>query len=153
MAKKIVNFNKQLRQFKKVHDRNKLICQESLGEDEREEENFVPKLPEQKDLSTLYKDFEKPKLVKSKSEQALKEFHEKHKKLVASYNHQREQMAGDKSAIIKKKITSPILSDKIIDKFPTSYHESDREKKEDIVVADIAPKALKDIKVLEKEIC
>ena len=27
---KIVNFNKQLRQFKKVHDRNKIICQESL---------------------------------------------------------------------------------------------------------------------------
>ena len=29
---KIVDFNKQLRQFKKVHDRNKLVCQESLRE-------------------------------------------------------------------------------------------------------------------------
>ena len=149
---KIVNFNKQLRQFKKVHDRNKLICQESLREDEQEEENFVPELPKQKELSILYKDFEKPKLVKSKSEQALKEFHEKHKKLMASYIHQREQKAEEKSSKNKNKIASPILSDKIIDKFPTSYHESEVEKKEEVIVADIPSKSLKDLKEIEKEI-
>ena len=120
---KIVNFNKQLRQFKKVHDRNKLICQESLREDETEEQNFIPELPEPKDTASLYKDFEKPKLVRIKSEQALKEFQEKHKKLAASYIHQREQKAEEKLTKIKNKINSPILTDKIIEKFPTSLNE------------------------------
>ena len=51
---KIVNFNKQLRQFKKVHDRNKLVCQESLREDSKEGENFIPELPDTKDISIRY---------------------------------------------------------------------------------------------------
>ena len=149
---KIVNFNKQLRQFKKVHDRNKLICQESLREDETEEQNFIPELPEPKDTASLYKDFEKPKLVRIKSEQALKEFQEKHKKLAASYIHQREQKAEEKLIKIKNKINSPILTDKIIDKFPTSLNELGVEKKKELVVEDIAPKSLKDMKDMEKEI-
>ena len=70
---KIVDFNKQLRQFKKVHDRNKLVCQESLREDSKEEQNYIPELPESKDISSLYKGYEKSKL-RIKSEQALKEF-------------------------------------------------------------------------------
>jgi hypothetical protein len=35
---KVVAFNKQLRQFKKIHDRNKVLCQESLPELSSEEE-------------------------------------------------------------------------------------------------------------------
>ena len=82
---KIVNFNKQLRQFKKVHDRNKIICQESLGENSQEEENFIPELPQPKELSSRYIKFENPKLVRRRSEQALLEFQEKHKKLAESF--------------------------------------------------------------------
>ena len=82
---KIVNFNKQLRQFKKVHDRNKIICQESLGENSQEEENFIPELPQPKELSSRYSKFENPKLVRRRSEQALLEFQEKHKKLAESF--------------------------------------------------------------------
>jgi hypothetical protein len=39
-----VNFNKQLRSFKKVHDRNKLLTEESLREDSIEEENYIPEV-------------------------------------------------------------------------------------------------------------
>ena len=44
------------------------------------------------------------------------------------------------------------MTDKIIDKFPTSLHESEVEKKEVLFVKDIIPKSLNDIKDLEKEI-
>ena len=93
---KIVNFNKQLRQFKKVHDRNKIICQESLSEKSDEEQNFIPEMPESKDLATRYKKFEKPKLVRKRSEKMLQEFHDKHKKLTAAFI-QTSQMISDKA--------------------------------------------------------
>ena len=86
---KIVNFNKQLRQFKKVHDRNKIICQESLGENSEEGENFIPELPQPKELSSRYKTFEKPKFVRKRSEKMLMDFEEKHKKLAAAFNQTR----------------------------------------------------------------
>ena len=44
------------------------------------------------------------------------------------------------------------MTDKIIDKFPTSLHKSEVEKKEELFVKDIIPKSLNDIKDLEKEI-
>ena len=38
---KVVVFNKQLRQFKRIHDRNKVLCQDSLPEQSSEEEAGV----------------------------------------------------------------------------------------------------------------
>ena len=99
---KIVNFNKQLRQFKKVHDRNKIICQESLKENSDEEENFIPAMPHQKELSNRYKTFEKPKLTRVRSEKMMQDFHEKHKKLTAAFEETKQQFMEDKA-----KETSP----------------------------------------------
>ena len=100
---KIVNFNKQLRQFKKVHDRNKIICQESLKENSDEEQNFIPAMPHQKELSNRYKTFEKPKLTRVRSEKMMQDFHEKHKKLTAAFEETKQQFMEDKA----KEISPP----------------------------------------------
>ena len=88
---KIVNLNKQLRQFKKVHDRNKIICQESLGENSEEEQNFIPELPQQKELSRRYIKFDKPSIAKRKDEKTVLDFQAKHKKLTEAYNQTRSR--------------------------------------------------------------
>ena len=108
---KIVNFNKQLRQFKKVHDRNKIICQESLSEKSDEEQNFIPEMPECKELTSRYKKFEKPKLVRKRSEKMLQEFHDKHKKLTAAFI-QTSQMISDKAKSKSPPLTSTSTSPK-----------------------------------------
>jgi len=54
----ICHFNKQLRQFKKVHERNKLLTEESLREDSMEEENFIPEIPETKEMVERYTAFD-----------------------------------------------------------------------------------------------
>ena len=105
---KIVNFNKQLRQFKKVHDRNKIICQESLGEKSDEDENFIPALPEPKELSRRYTKYEKPKISRKRSEKMLMDFQEKHKKLTAAFHQTTQERStngriGDSSAGTKEK--------------------------------------------------
>ena len=94
---KIVNFNKQLRQFKKIHDRNKIICQESLRENSDEGENYIPEMPEDKELSRRYSSFEKPKFVRVKSDKLLQDFHEKHKKLTAAFEETKQERITEKS--------------------------------------------------------
>ena len=119
---KIVNFNKQLRQFKKVHDRNKIICQESLRENCDEEENYFPKPPETKELQSRYKKYERPKLVRKRSEKMMQDFHDKHKKLTEAF-FQTKQMMSD-----KVKAKSPPQAE---DKAPSEDSSHQKQKEEE----------------------
>ena len=124
---KIVNFNKQLRQFKKVHDRNKIVCQESLSEKSDEEQNYIPVMPESKELSARYKKFEKPKLVRKRSEKMLQEFHDKHKKLTAAFI-QTSQMISDKAMSKSPPLTSVTTSPKDEDQKSSKDSQSTKRK-------------------------
>ena len=100
--------------------------QESLRENSDEDENFIPELPQGKDLTSRYKKYEKPKLVRRKSEKLLQDFNEKHKKLTAAFN-QTKQMLSDKAMSKSPSITSERSSDG--EQPPTPSKEDSKSKR------------------------
>ena len=142
---KIVNFNKQLRQFKKIHDRNKIICQESLNENSDEEQNYFPEPPESKELSSRYKKFEKPKLVRKRSEKMLQEFHDKHKKLTAAFI-ETSQMISDKA----KSKSPPLASASTSPKDEIQQDNGDK-RKTSMKMKDLEVTIFKSIELLNKD--
>ena len=79
----------------------------------QEDENFIPTPPPCKDIKSLYKAFERPVLVKKKSEKTFREFQEKHKKLAASFNNHREFKVEEALNRIKNKISPPNTDSKV----------------------------------------
>jgi len=102
---KIVSFNKQLRQFKKVHERNKLLTEESLREDSMEEENYIPEIPETKEMIERYTAFD-AKVRAAKQKQAAMALLERDKRMatVGSLHKTLPRMKK------KKRPVSPLVS-------------------------------------------
>merc|ERR1719210_3178843 len=102
---KIVTFNKQLRQFKKVHERNKLLTEESLREDSMEEENYIPEIPETKEMVERYTAFD-AKVRAAKQKQAALALLERDKRMatVGSLHKTLPRMKK------KKRPVSPLVS-------------------------------------------